>query len=149
MKDACGERASAENQTRAHKLVERVPELALRPASDCRQQVVRKLPADCRADLRHLFDRRKPVEARQQRVVQAGRYCQRWQRAGENVPVILFLQQAAFQYRFCQLFDEERDAVGAFDDPIRDLRRQDLAFGQALDQRRRVPRGRDGSMSVT
>src|SRR5215471_16203637 len=55
-----------------------------------------------------------------------------------DVTAVLLPQKAAFYQRFGQLLDEQRNAVGALDNPVCDLRRQLLAAGQALDQCRRI-----------
>src|SRR5262249_19469931 len=67
--------ARPQDQTRLGEVAERVLQLAFRPASDCGQQIVGKFAANGSTDLRHLLHWREPVKARQQRVVQTGRYC--------------------------------------------------------------------------
>jgi hypothetical protein len=47
-----------------------------------------------------------------------------------------FLQQSAFQYRFGQLLDEQRYAVGASENLVRHLLWQFLATGHSLHQSR-------------
>ena len=62
-------------------------------------QLVGELPSDRGADLRHILDRAKPVEARHQRGLQRRRYGERRQRSVEHVAVRRLTQQPALEQR--------------------------------------------------
>ena len=85
-------------------------------------QLVGELPSDRGADLRHILDRTKPVEASHQRGLQRRRYGERRQRSVEHVAVRRLTQQPALEQRACQLLDEQRHAIRAgknlFDDGV-------------------------------
>ena len=107
-------------------------QLRLRLARHRSQQRMGKLPPDRRADLRHLLGRAEPVEPRHQRGVQA---CGDRQRRGGNrrdgPP--RFALALRLQHRLGHLLHEQRNAVGALDDVLPDVRREQLVAGDAVD----------------
>ena len=91
---------------------------------------MRELPPDRRADLRHLLGGAEPVEPRHQRGVQARRDRQRRRRnRGDRPP--RFALALRLQHRLRHLLHEQRNAVGALDDVLPDVRRQRLVAGDA------------------
>ena len=88
-------------------------------------QLIGKLAAEHRADLRDLLRRRpEPVEPRHQRGMQGHRHRLRDERCSlqhRGPPVAL---RGAVQHRLGQFLDEERHSVGALDNLRDDIRRQ-------------------------
>jgi hypothetical protein len=95
---------------------------------------VGELPANGRPDLCHLLGGTEAVKPRHERRLQACWHSQnrRWKRSGSAAcsPFIL-----CFQNRFRHFLHEQRNAVGAFDDILPDVRRQALIAGDAIDHR--------------
>ena len=94
-------------------------------------QLVGELPSDRGADLRHILDRAKPVEASHQRGLQRRRYGERRQRSVEHVAVRRLTQQPALEQRARQLLDEQRHAICVRKDLLDDGVGQRLVLGDA------------------
>ena len=93
---------------------------------------MRKLTTDRRPDLCHLLGRAEPVEPRHQGRMQARGDRQR--RGGNRGRSLHRFQLApGLQHRLCHLFYEQWDAVGALDDVLSDVRRQQLVADDAVD----------------
>ena len=124
--------ALPEQQTSRNETVERRSELCLRLAHHRSQQGMGKLAADRRPDLRHLLGGAEPVEPRHQRCVQA---CGDRQRRGRNrgggPP--RFALALRLQHRLGHLLHEQRNAVGALDDVLPDIRRELFVADDAVD----------------
>ncbi len=93
------------------------------------QQLLAETPPDGRRELGDLLDRRQPVEARHERVLQRCRYRQRRQRAVEGVAIAGIVEQSGLEHGLGQLLDEKRHAVGLLNDLIEQLVGQRLAAG--------------------
>ena len=85
-------------------------------ADDRMQQGIGKLAPDRGADLRDLLDRRKPVEARHQQILQRRGDRERRQRAVEAVALALFDQEPGLEHVLGQFLHEQRHAVSFRDD---------------------------------
>ena len=93
-----------------------------------------ELPPDSRPDLRHLLGGAEPVEPRHQRGVQAcGDRQGRGRNRGGGAP--RFALAFRLQHRLRHFLHEQRNAVGALDDVLPDVRRQRLVAGDAVDHR--------------
>jgi hypothetical protein len=109
----------AEEQTCRQEAVECRPKLRLRLAHHGLQEGVRELASHCCADLCDFLRWAEPVEARHQRCVEAcgnpnGR---RWNSCSCSLS---FPFAFSFQHCPCHFLNEQRDAVGAFDDVLSD-----------------------------
>ena len=93
---------------------------------------MRKLSPDRRPDLRHFFGRAEPVEPRHQRGVQACGDCAERGRNGRSRALGRAFA-LRLQHRLRHFLDEQRNAVGALDDVLPDVRRQRLIAGNAVD----------------
>ena len=99
------------------------------------QQGARELASDGRADLGRLLDRRQPIEARGQRVLQGRRDRKRRQRRGQHVGAARLPDKPGFQHALGQFFHEQRNAVGLRQYLFKHLGRQLLAGRHAIDHR--------------
>ena len=96
------------------------------------QQRVRELSPNRRSDLRHVLGRTEPVKPRHQRGVQACWDRQSWRRnRGDGSLDLAFALR--FQHRLRHFLDEQRNAVGALDNVLPDIRRQRLVPDDAVD----------------
>ena len=93
---------------------------------------MRELTTYRRPDLCHLLGRAKPVEPRHQGSMQARGDRQR-RRGNRGRSLHRFRLAPGLQHRFGHLLDEQRDAVGALDDVLPDVRRQQLVADDAVD----------------
>ena len=105
-------------------------QLRLRLAHYRSQQGMGELPPDRRADLRHLLGGAEPVKPRHQRGVQA---CGDRQGRGRNRSggPLGFALALRLQHRLRHFLDKQRNAVGALDDVLPDVRRQQLVADNA------------------
>ena len=117
--------AAAEQEPGLGEPVEAQSKLGGGPLRHMLDQVVAELAAYDRADLADLLcDGPQPIEAGDQRGVQGG-----WYHRGDPVVAI-----AAFEHRFGQLFDEQRDTVGAVEYLVNGLVGEAGIAGESLDQ---------------
>ncbi len=126
-------RAPAENQVRLDQLAQGVVEVGVRALGDRRQHGPRELPADGRADLRDLLDRRQAVEPGQERGLEGGRDRDRRQGTIGHIGVIGGPQGAAVEHGAGDLLDEQRHPVGVVHDLAQDRLGQALSAGHPLD----------------
>jgi hypothetical protein len=129
-------RALAEDQLGVGQLVERRTELVRVQLRHRAEQLEREPPPDRRRSLRDLPHRRQTIEARHQRILHRGRDRQGRDRSGELVAVAGETQEAGFEDRLGQLFDEQRHAVGLLEDLVEDLPGQQLVAADPFDQSR-------------
>src|SRR6516225_5551535 len=116
--------AAPEQELGLNEPIKRIGQRRLRQVRDRSEQIVRERAAERGGDLREPLSGIEPVEARQQRGLQARRDRQWRQRSVEHIGVVRLAQQIAFYQRFGQLFDKQWYAIGALDDAVNDLRRQ-------------------------
>ncbi len=128
--------AAAKQEPGIAELIQRGLQFPLGTLRHRLDQLIGKLAAEHRADLRDLLgDRPEPVEPRHQRGMQGRRHRQRGKRCRSqhrSNPVAL---RGAFQHRLGQLLDKERHPVGALDDLGDDIRGERGIAGQLLHQR--------------
>ena len=120
--------------TAIHLVVGTLPRLAPKARSLLRssQQGMRELAPNRRSNLRHVFGRTKPVEPRHQRSMQA---CGTANTGDETINRLRGRAFASgFQHRLRHLLDEQRNAIGVFDNVLPDARRQQLIACDLFDQ---------------
>ena len=117
-------RPPAEDQFGFDQLAQTLCDLACWQRRCRSDQRVGKLAADCGARLRDLLDRRVAVEPRHQRILQRRGDRQERQRTDQRKTIVLLAQQTGFENRLGQFLDEQRHAVGAGYDLVRQPRRQ-------------------------
>ncbi len=110
----CGTRGH--NKTSCLELNECCLERRLVRCRDRVQQRERELTPDRGADLRHVLDRRQPIETRHQGAAQRHRNAERRQQACKLLFVDLSPHNTDLDHRLAQFLDEERDAIGSLDD---------------------------------
>ena len=123
--------AALKDQLGVDKPHERVPQLFFGQRGHVGNQAVGELPPYGCSNLRHVLHGRQSIEARRERRMQRRRDGKRRQWPGELIAVSHLLQQSAFEHRLGQLFDEQRNAVGAGDNLAEHFGRKRLASGHA------------------
>ena len=122
-----------EHQPGFDQLRERALQRGIRQRADRREQLVRKLPADHRADLRHLARRRQTIQPGHQRILERHWHRDGRQSSGDDVGVAFETQQAQLEQGLGQFLHEQRHAVGLGDHRIENTRRQPAAMCDPLD----------------
>ena len=119
--------AALEHQLGTNQAQQRGLQSILGKARNRAQQRIGKLASDRRAGLRHQPHRRRPIQPRQQRRIQARRDRERRQNPVEQVTIRLRSQQSALQHALGQFLDKQRHAIGAVGDLVEHDVRQRLS----------------------
>jgi hypothetical protein len=127
------------DQLRRHQLAEGALQRQSLKRRDRFQQAIREFAPDRCPDLCDLLNRRQPIQALHQRVLQGRGDCQRGHPLVENKYAVLLAEEARLKNGLGQLLDEQRHPIGLGDDLLQDLRRQRLAAGDAIHHRQRLP----------
>ncbi len=116
----------------SHELLELRPQIGLAHGRNGSQQPVRKCLAENGAELGDDLRSLQPVEASHQRVAKRCRNGVRRSRAGNLQPVAAAAKETGLQQRLGQLFHEQRNAAGLFDDVFEHRGRQRPAVRDAV-----------------
>ena len=103
------------------------------------QEVVSELAPDAGCDLGDFLDRGQPVKAGHERVLERRWDRQRRQGTRQLVMTASVLEQAGFEHRFSEFFDEQRHAIGLCQNLLKDFLRKLLAAGYPVDHGSALP----------
>ncbi len=136
--DRVGRPVSHEHQPGFDQPAQRLPHDGFGVFTDRGEQLMGELPPDRGPDQRQFTHHRWRTQPRQQRSRQRIRNINRDRSAHQLIMGVALDQPPAFQHGLGHLLDEQRHAVRPRHDVGCHARRQCLALGDTLDQRRRV-----------